>query len=235
MALGVSGFLVMLPSVSDACQPVARPSASPSAVARAIEPGSDVLIIGDSYTAGRGSSDGEHGWAQDLVADRGWDAKIDGIPGTGYVNTGRPRTSRYAYEARVAKQHALHPDLVIVQGSQNDWDAAPSTLRSAVTTTLTLAKEQWPDAVVVAVGPSAPEPRAESTASISDMVSAGARAAGVPYLDALGDRWFTSANSPGYAAEDGEHLDDAGYAYLADRIGAALDTMAAAPAGQQCA
>ncbi len=236
MALGVAGCLVMLPAVSDACQSVpAASDVSATRVAAAISRGSDVLIVGDSYTTGRGSYDGTHGWAQDLATERGWDATIDGVPGTGYVNTGATNSTRWNYVSRIERSAALDPQLVIVQGSQNDWLVSAATLEARVERTLRTAQRQWPRAVVVAVGPSAPQPRAESTAGISSAVAAGARAAGVPYVDPLDGQWFTAMNSASYAAPDGQHLNDAGYLYLAGRIEDSLDELATPAQGEQCA
>jgi lysophospholipase L1-like esterase len=243
MALGVSGLLLILPSVSSACQPVssstsasavAAPGVSADRVAAAIAPGADVLIVGDSYTSGRGSASGIRGWAQDLAEDRGWDAKIDGYPGTGYVDTGRTGSSHYTFGPRIERHASFDPQLVIVQGSQNDWLVDSDTLRATVERTLRTAQQTWPDAVVVALGPSAPVPWANSTVGVAASVSAGAAAAGVPYIDALAGRWFTAANSPGYSAVDGGHPNDAGYQYLADRVGEALDALAASADGAQC-
>lgn len=235
MAVGVAGLLVLLPAVSDACPSV--PGVSPASAARtaaAIARGSDVLIVGDSYTTGRGSYDNAHGWAQDLVADRGWDATIDGVPGTGYVNTGVGGSARWTFLSRIEQHAALDPALVIVQGSQNDWLVDADTLQRTVERTLRTAEREWPDAVVVAVGPSAPRPRAATTTGISAAVGAGARAAGVPFVDAVGEHWFTESNSPAYAARDGQHLDDAGYRYMAQRVDEALEDLATAPDAAQC-
>lgn len=236
MSLGVAGFLVMLPTVSDACQPVpGTPDVSTTRAAAALVPGSDVLIVGDSYTTGRGSYDGTHGWAQDLVADRGWDATIDGVPGSGYVNTGATNSARSTYLSRIERRGSLDPELVIVQGSQNDWLVSSATLEARVERTLRAAKRQWPQAVIVAIGPSAPQPRAETTTGISSAVAAGARAAGVPFVDALDRQWFTKMNSGSYAAGDGQHLNDDGYRYLAAKIDSALEELATPRAGEQCA
>ncbi|ROP72241.1 SGNH/GDSL hydrolase family protein [Curtobacterium sp. PhB115] len=236
MALGVSAFLVILPTVSSACQPTSTStSVSAAEVADAIAPGTDVLIVGDSYTSGRGSTSGVHGWAQDIAADRDWNAKIDGYPGTGYVDTGRTGSSHYTFGPRIERHAAFDPQLVIVQGSQNDWLVDSEKLQATVERTLRTAEQTWPDAVVVAVGPSAPQPWASSTVGVAASVSAGAAAAGVPYIDALGGQWFTSMNSPGYAASDGAHLNDAGYQYLADRIEESLDALATPADGEQCA
>lgn len=236
MGLGIAGLLVLLPSVSDACQPVpATSDFSSKQVRNAIAPGSEVLIVGDSYTTGRGSYDDVHGWAQDLVADRRWDATINGYPGTGYVNPGRGRSSRTVYSSRIeVRANLMTPDLVIVQGSQNDWLTDAGTLEKTVDRTLRRAEVQWPHAVVVAIGPSAPQPRAVSTTGINDAVRAGAAAAGVPYIDAVAGRWFTTTNSPSYAATDQQHLNDAGYTYLAGKIDAELDELASQPDGEQC-
>jgi lysophospholipase L1-like esterase len=236
MSLGVAGFLAVLPAVSDACQPVAgRTDVSASRAASAIARGSDVLIIGDSYTTGRGSYDGEHGWAQDLVAERGWHATIDGVPGSGYVNTGVTHSSRSNYRSRIEQRASLDPALVIVQGSQNDWLVTAETLQARVEQTLRTAKRQWPDALVVAIGPSAPQPRAQTTAGITSAVAAGADAAGVPFVDPLDEQWFTKMNSASYAAIDGQHLNDDGYRYLAEKIDGALTQLAAPRPGERCA
>lgn len=237
MGIGVAGLLVLLPTVSEACPAVpAVTLVQPDRVAAAIAPGSDVLIVGDSYTRGSGSYDGLHGWAQDIAADLGWDATIDGIGGSGYVSGAAVRASSFTFGARLHNHRFLDPDLVIVQGSQNDWvvGADESVLQRTVERTLRQAREQWPDAVVVAIGPSAPQPRAEATATISAAVSAGAAAAGVPYVDALHEQWFTAANSASFDTPDNQHLNDAGYRYLADRVAGSLRTLATAVPASQC-
>lgn len=236
MALGVTTLVAMLPMVSSACQAVPDTrAAEPARVASAIERGSDVLIVGDSYTKGSGSYDGRHGWAQDLVADMGWDATIDGVGGTGYVATGPVGSSRFTYAARIGTHADLDPALVIVQGSQNDWVVGEDRLRTTVESTLRRVEQQWPDAVVVAVGPSAPQPRALGTTGIAAAVSAGARAAGVTFIDPLDRQWLTDSNSPGFAAADEQHLNDAGYRYLAGRLESTLRSLAAPAEGPRCA
>ncbi|MET3450578.1 SGNH/GDSL hydrolase family protein [Curtobacterium sp. 1544] len=235
MAVGTAGLLVMLPAVSNACQVAPDTALVPADRVRdAIAPGSDVLIVGDSYTKGSGSTRSEHGWAQDIVTDLGWDATIDGLGGTGYVNTGTYGSSRVTFSARIAAHRDLDPELVLVQGSQNDWLVGTDQLRTTVESTLREAERQWPDAVIVAIGPSAPQPRAEVTGGISSAVAAGAKAAGVTYIDPLERQWFTTMNSPGFAASDGQHLNDVGYQYLADKVADALDDLAAPSDEPQC-
>lgn len=226
MSLGVAALVVLVPSMSDACQSSA--TSQSARIASAIAGGSEVLIVGDSYTVGRGSSDQLHGWAQMLTASEAWRSTIDGIPGTGYANGGSGSRSRNTYLPRIATHADLRPDLVLVQGSQNDWNVGADVLERRVATTLRLAKHQWPDAVVVAIGPSAPLPRADSTHGIDAAVAAGARSAEVAYIDPTAAGWFTATNSAAYAARDGEHLDDAGYRYMARRVGDALRGLGAA-------
>jgi len=237
MAVGVAGLLALLPTIGDACSDVPDAvTVQPERVRAAIAPGSDVLIVGDSYTRGSGSYDGRHGWAQDIVAELGWDATIDGVGGSGYVSGAAARASSFTYGARLHAHRFLDPDLVLVQGSQNDWvqGADQDVLQGTVERALREARQQWPDAVVIAVGPSAPRPRAEATTDISAAVAAGARAAGVPYVDPLAGQWFTDANSPSFAAADGQHLNDAGYAYLADRVAGSVRSLAAPRPADQC-
>ncbi|QSB23399.1 SGNH/GDSL hydrolase family protein [Curtobacterium sp. 24E2] len=138
------------------------------------------------------------------------------------------------YRARIEQNASLDPRLVIVQGSQNDWLVSASTLEERVEQALRTAKQQWPDAVVVAIGPSAPQPRAETTVAISAAVAAGARDAGVPFVDAVDRQWFTAMNSGSYAAGDGQHLNDDGYRYLADKIDGALEQLASADPSDRC-
>ncbi|MBT1541357.1 SGNH/GDSL hydrolase family protein [Curtobacterium flaccumfaciens pv. flaccumfaciens] len=244
MALGFSGLLLILPSVSSACQPVssstsasavAAPGVSAERIAAAIEPGSRVLIVGDSYTSGRGSTSGIHGWAQDISEDRGWKAKIDDYPGTGYVDVGASGSSHFTFGPRIERDASFDPELVIVQGSQNDWLVDADTLRAAVERTLRTAQQTWPDAVVVAFGPSAPLPHAKTTVGVAASVSSAAATVGVPYIDALAGRWFTTTNSPGYSAPDGGHPNDAGHQYLADRVSEALDALATPADSARCA
>ncbi|PZE82700.1 SGNH/GDSL hydrolase family protein [Curtobacterium sp. MCBD17_032] len=220
MALGVTAFLVLLPSISDACPATGTPATTQAQ--RAVSVGSRVLIIGDSYTAGRGSTDRHTGWAQMLSASSGWDSTIDGRPGTGYVNLGSTGSTQNTYLQRVLASKDEDPDLVIVQGSQNDWIVSGAELRPRVEATLRQAVRQWPRALIVAIGPSAPQPRAQTTVEIDAAVSEGARTAGVPYIDPNQERWFTSANSRVYTAADGEHVNDDGHRYLARRIDSAI-------------
>ncbi|MGU3411802.1 SGNH/GDSL hydrolase family protein [Microbacterium sp. M1A1_1b] len=223
MAVGVVALVALVPSMSGVC----GATGAGGRVARAVDAGSTVLIVGDSYTVGRGSSDQEHGWAQMLTASEAWRSTIDGIPGTGYTNGAGGNPAQDTYLPRIAAHAALDPDLVLVQGSQNDWNVAADVLERRVQATLRLAERLWPDAVVVAIGPSAPRPRADTTAGIDAAVAAGARSAHVAYVDPNAEGWFTTRNSPAYAAHDGEHLDDAGYHYMADRVRAALQALAA--------
>lgn len=224
IALAVLGVAVSVALPSSAPRSSCPPDQerASAATARALAAGSRVLVIGDSYTRGRGSSDGMTGWAQMLSADSGWDSTIDGRPGTGYVNPGPGRSRSDTYLPRIVADADADPDLVIVQGSQNDWTVSEADLHRRVEETLGQAVAQWPRALLVAIGPSAPRPRADSTGSIDAAVRAGARSAGVPYIDPVAEHWFTSVNSPAYAASDGEHLNDAGYRYLARRIDTAL-------------
>ncbi|MDM7891861.1 SGNH/GDSL hydrolase family protein [Curtobacterium caseinilyticum] len=237
MAVGVAGLMALLPTVADACTDVPEAvTVQPERVRAAIAPGSDVLIVGDSYTRGSGSYDGLHGWAQDITSGLRWDATIDGVGGSGYVSGAAARASSFTFGARLHGHRFLDPDLVLVQGSQNDWvqGATQDVLQRTVERTLREARQQWPDAVVVAIGPSAPRPRAEATTDIAAAVAAGARSAGVPYVDPLAGQWFTDANSPSFATPDGQHLNDAGYAYLADRITGALRALATPTPDEQC-
>ena len=100
-----------------------------------------VLIFGGSYTYGIGASAPEQGFAYKLAENEGWDAVIDGVPGTGYLDPGPHRTG--AYPARMGELDADETfDLILIQGSTHDFAMDHSRLPAAVTATLAAANEK---------------------------------------------------------------------------------------------
>lgn len=185
--------------------------------------GAKVLIVGDSFVQGHAAIPPEaKGYAPLLAELQGWDVTVDGVGMTGFTSGGDG--GRLTYARRIAAQPAdLNPDLVFMQGSQNDYKAKRPEIIDATTATIKLVKERWPDAQIVIMGPAAPMPKGPS---LEPLVSAFSRASfneKVPYINPLEEVWFTTENSPKYAHTDGWHLNTAGHAFLASKVKETLD------------
>ncbi|GAB5077127.1 SGNH/GDSL hydrolase family protein [Arthrobacter sp. AD-310] len=195
--------------------PVSRPK-----IALPAEP--VVLILGDSYTAGDGAGSPGQGWANVVAKELGYPANIDGVGGTGFAWGGGAQDELDGeYETRlraVAANPSFVPNVLILQGGQNDAQVtSQDEVRAATTQTIEAARRFWPGVQVVVLGPSAPQPLAEELRTVNTAVRAGAEAAGAPFVDAVEGGWFTAANSPGYDF-DGAHPNAAGHAYIAAKF-----------------
>jgi lysophospholipase L1-like esterase len=212
------------PAAGAAPGPIPTFTSAPIAEVATIPKNADVLILGDSYTQGYGSSDqSKLGWAPLVATHEGWKATIDGIGNTGYTAGGQADGSgENTFGKRLAAHAAMHPDLVIIQGGQNDWRPSSTDLATAATETFAAVQKQWPDAKIVALGPSAPQPAGDKYAGQSKAIGAAARGENVPFISPVGARWMTAENSSKYAYTDGQHLNDAGHEYLASHVEQAL-------------
>ena len=178
-----------------------------------------VLIIGDSYTAGSGASEpAVDNWAVRAAEELDWDVVLDAVPGSGYTKAGVPSPSAAPFGERLATHAGVRFDLIVFQGSQNDATSEPGVVSAAVVDALGDARTWWPDAAVLAMGPSAPLPAGLDYVDVSRTIGLAVRASGATYIDVVERRWFTAANSADFTAADGRHLDAAGYAFLADRF-----------------
>ncbi|MET1086764.1 MAG: SGNH/GDSL hydrolase family protein, partial [Arthrobacter sp.] len=168
-----------------------------------------VLILGDSYTAGDGAAQPDLGWAYLVAGELGYPTNIDGLGGTGFAWGGGAQDELDGeYETRlrkIAANPAFVPNVLILQGGQNDSALAnPDEVSAATAQTIEAARRFWPGIQVVVLGPSAPQPLAEELRGVNSAVRAGAAAANAPFIDAVEGNWFTGANSPGFDA-DGAH------------------------------
>ncbi len=181
-----------------------------------------LLIVGDSYTAGVGADQPDQGWANLVAGQLGYPANIDGVPGTGFAWGGGEQDEQgREYEVRlreIAANPAFVPNLLILQGGQNDALVTdPNEVEAATAQTIEAARRFWPGVQVVVLGPSAPQPAAEELRDANSAVRAGAAVASAPFVNALDAGWFTSANSPDFNF-DGIHPNTAGHAYIAEKF-----------------
>jgi lysophospholipase L1-like esterase len=112
---------------------------------------------------------------------------------------------------------------VVFFGSRNDQGVDPGLLAERARDTFDAARNFAPSARFLVIGP--PWPTADVPGSmlvIRDVLNAEARAAGAAFVDPIGDRWFV--DRPDLIGPDGVHPNDAGHAYLADKIAPLIRT-----------
>src|SRR5215212_4398175 len=94
--------------------------------------GPRVVFIGDSWTEGAGAT-GWKGFAS-LTGERlGWTSEVLGVGGSGYVSRG---VGRSTFRQRIDPALDFGPDVVVVQGSINEYQTALPVLATAARRTL---------------------------------------------------------------------------------------------------
>nr|WP_302053597.1 SGNH/GDSL hydrolase family protein [Nocardioides panacis] len=115
-------------------------------------------------------------------------------------------------------------NVVVLEGGQNDLRADRSQLLRDTGQVIAAVHEAWPGAVIIVLGPCAPQPLQHVLADTAAAIDAAARAAGAYSVNPAARKWFTDANSPGYDF-DHTHVNSAGHAYIAQRLVQAVRTM----------
>jgi lysophospholipase L1-like esterase len=186
-------------------------------------------VIGDSFAAGTvlGGAGGQ-GFPM-MVADRvGWRWGTTAIGGTGYVAQ-LPGTLPYG-AGQVDRMVAAHPTVLVVEGSQNDGRAGVGAVGAAATALYARLRGALPQTRVVVVGPVASNSaQAAALSGVDRAVGDAARAAGLPYVDAIAEGWFTDAQSA-LIGSDHIHPTWAGHQRIADLLGADLTRIGVLPA-----
>lgn len=203
-------------------QPTPMPTAAPPVITLPDNP--NVLIVGDSYTAGWGAAAEIDGWAHVAGSLLNVTPMIDGFPGTGFAwggGTNNDEGNQFSVRLQaIAAEQTFKPDVLVLQGGQNDaFLQDDPEVTKAVVSTVTEARRLWPGIQIIIMGPCTPEPLASSLKQTNAAVSAGAVAADVPFVDASGEQWFTAENSAEFNT-DGFHVNSAGHSLIAERFAA---------------
>jgi lysophospholipase L1-like esterase len=174
------------------------------------------LFVGDSYTVGQRASSPSNRWSTRVAREMGWTERNVADNGTGFVSR-RPETDRLSYAEQLRSVPPRGVDLVVIAGGQNDFQElhdTPALVFRAVADTYELAAQRFPDAEIIAVGPSTPWEIGLEARALDSAVRAAAERHGATYVsmldpDVVGDR---------YVDADGTHVNDQGYAAIARRV-----------------
>lgn len=207
---------------------LARGGPAPAPSLDGLPPAPRALIVGDSFTEGYGASTAEATWASIAVGTLGWRATIDGVGGTGFTKrSATDGTQGVGFRDRLLR-HAdagVDYDVVVLQGGLNDWQASAAQESAAVRLAVRTVQDAWPDAVVVVFGPAEPLGDGVERLELLPAIRDASEEAGAVFIDPSSPTpWITPENTDVFDLGDGLHLDDAGYAYLAARFVAEIQS-----------
>lgn len=179
-----------------------------------------IAVVGDSYTTGTAEGGlGSNAWTTRVwlaLAHQGMQIAPDVVSEgrAGYVVRGDHGS---VFEDLTSR--AVHPGdaLVVFFGSRNDEGSDPLRLAGMAHDTFDLARRTAPSARLLVIGP--PWPTADPPFDIlyvRDTLAAQARDAGASFADPISEGWFVGR--PDLIGPDGVHPNDAGHAYMADKI-----------------
>lgn len=220
MVLGAGGIALGGTGGAPAPAPRGAPSVwaespSPSPV---VEEEPVVLFVGDSYTVGQGTTSPALRWSTRVSEQMGWQELNVAVGGTGFVK-GNSKRDNYPTQLRSVPQGSV--DIVVIAGGQNDFKALrkdPGRVFDAVANTYALAVLRFPDAEIVAVGPSTPRAIGLEARALDSAVRAAAAAHGATYISLLDPNIVQG----GLVHADGVHTTDMGNARIAERVLATL-------------
>ncbi|TAM71278.1 MAG: SGNH/GDSL hydrolase family protein [Microbacteriaceae bacterium] len=139
-----------------------------------------VVTIGDSIMAGHGLTPAEAWPALLAVADE-WRVTNLASDGSGFVAIGDERDT---FANQVSAAIALHPDVIIVEGSSNDVGVSNTVLEAATDSTIAHLRQALPKATLIGLsavwGDTAPP---SQLADIDDQVDSAVTGNGGYYLN----------------------------------------------------
>ncbi|MDI2035771.1 hypothetical protein PJL15_02903 [Paenarthrobacter nitroguajacolicus] len=192
-----------------------------------LEPGTKVLIFGDSWAQGYAATPISRGFAYLIGETFGWDAEVVHRGGTGYTNPGPQDVGTYA-QSIAALQEDPTMQLVMIQGGLNDIYGGKSTdVATAASAAWAAAQERFPNAQIVVLGP------AQSTKNIQTVLREidgnlrmAADHASLPYISPINEVWINAQNYDDVFNVEAFHPDTDGHAYFAKRLEEDIRTLA---------
>jgi acyl-CoA thioesterase-1 len=206
------------PTATSATPPTLLPAAAPLRV----------LTIGDSIMKGFGLTPAD-AWPALVSAANGWTLTTLACDGAGFVTPGNPEECGDTF-VDVSRAAATHPDLIIIEGSSNDFGQSNTQLLSATVSALTILRSEFPNAEIIGLSTvwSETEPPAQLAETNSQMQQA-VTAVGGHYLD-IGQ---PLSEHPELMQDDDVHPTVAGQQVLAAAIQSAIMAEQHAISGQK--
>jgi lysophospholipase L1-like esterase len=195
--------------------PTPTPAPTPSATEAETEPVT-ALFVGDSYTVGQGASSPAKRWSTLVAGELGWTERNVADGGTGFVRR-YPERDLLSYREQLRSVGPKGVDVVVIAGGQNDFAelrTRPAHVFEAVADTYALAAQRFPDAQIVAVGPSTPWAIGLEVRALDSAVRAAAEKHGATYVSLIDP----DVVRDGYVHGDGVHVTDVGNAAIARRV-----------------
>jgi acyl-CoA thioesterase-1 len=214
--------------------PTPVPAAAPAAPAAPVVVAPlRVLTIGDSIMNGFGLSPAD-AWPELLSTANGWQLTDLACDGAGFLAPGSPDecgdTFGDVIRSAAVPDSALQPDLIIIQGSSNDFGQPNSELLTATLTALTDLRTEFPAAEIIGLSTvwSETEPPSQ-LADINSQVQQAVTAVGGHYLDIA----QPFSEQPQLLQNDDVHPTVTGQHVLANAIQTAITTDQYATAQQR--
>jgi acyl-CoA thioesterase-1 len=196
----------------------ANTTTAPSAL-----PALQVLTIGDSIMNGHGVAAGE-AWPYLVAANDGWSLDNDACDGVGVIALGDPAECNSTYTGVIADASTMTPDIVIFEGSSNDFGQDDAQLLAGTITDLRALRTEFPQAEIVGLSTlwgagGAPG----QLVAVNAQVKQAVEDVGGTYLD-IGQ---PMATHPEMMQADNVHPNAAGQALIATTIEAAIKPVVA--------
>lgn len=189
------------------------------------------LFIGDSYTAGAGTS--EMSYACMAAVRMGWLCDLAARVGTGYISGGPANRSTDEYlgvttsfSERIPRLAVKYdPDTVVLDGGRNDHFPPREDVFMAMRQTIADARPAWPDAQIVFVRPrylAEPGDDLGFDDNFMARLESDPATAGVLFVDPIAS--FIGTDTSALLAADGVHPNPRGEQKLASALADSLTT-----------
>jgi lysophospholipase L1-like esterase len=213
-AVAITAAAVALALTTTLAAPAAARPAAPTPVATQPR----LLVIGASYTAGWGATNVDLDYAHQLGDELRWPTRISAVPGAGYLSPGRNGHGTFVQQIH-ALPAGLRPELVIIQGGRNDGGRNLTQEYAAVRRTIQAARARFGDPTIILLGNiPAHLPLDRASLATNTVLARAAASERVRFINPIAEHWMTAANLPGFRSNVPGHPNDAGHAYIAERL-----------------
>lgn len=142
-----------------------------------------VLTIGDSVMKGFGLPPAS-AWPEVLANRHGWKLTSLACDGAGFLAIGSSQECNTTFYGVAAEAANLRPDLIVIEGSSNDYGRDNRVLAAATTKTLALLRTQCPNAHIIGLSAIWTDTLpGDQISAINDQMASAVTAVGGTYLD----------------------------------------------------